>query len=226
MSKHLQRDLDNLQRDLLALAASVEDAIHKAIRALQERDPAPAQQVIAGDTQIDEEENHVEEECLKILALHQPVAVDLRRIAAALKINTDLERMADLAEDIAERALHLADLPQVPVPKKLQHMTDLTTTMVRHSLDAFVNLDSRQARRVCRLDDEVDRYNNEIIDELIHVMQESPEMVEPGLSLFSATRHLERIADHATNIAEDVVYLVEGNIIRHRSAAEEVAQEP
>jgi phosphate transport system protein len=226
MSKHLQRDLDNLQRDLLALAASVEGAIHKAIRALQERDPAPAQQVIAGDTQIDEEENHVEEECLKILALHQPVAVDLRRIAAALKINTDLERMADLAEDIAERALHLADLPQVPVPKKLQHMTDLTTTMVRHSLDAFVNLDSSQARRVCRLDDEVDRYNNEIIDELIHVMQESPEMVEPGLSLFSATRHLERIADHATNIAEDVVYLVEGNIIRHRSAAEEVAQEP
>jgi phosphate transport system protein len=221
MAKHLQRDLDNLQRDLLALAASVEEAIHKAIRALQEREADPAEEVIAGDTQIDQEENHIEEECLKILALHQPVAVDLRRIAAALKINTDLERMADLAEDIAERALHLARLPVIPVPAKLQRMTDLTATMVRQSLDSFVNLDPRQARRVCRLDDDVDRYNNEIIQELIGLMQESPAKVEAGLSLFSATRHLERIADHATNIAEDVVYLVEGTIIRHHPGAVE-----
>jgi phosphate transport system protein len=221
MSKHLQRDLEYLQRDLLALAASVEEAIHKAIRALQRREADPAEEVIAGDAQIDQEENHIEEECLKILALHQPVAVDLRRIAAALKINTDLERMADLAEDIADRALHLARLPVVPIPEKLQRMTDLATSMVRQSLDAFVNLDARQARRVCRLDDEVDRYNNEIIRELIDMMQESPTKVEAGLSLFSATRHLERIADHATNIAEDVVYLVEGTIIRHRPAAVE-----
>src|SRR5437763_8902409 len=187
MAKHLQRDLENLQRDLLALAASVEEAIHKAIRALQQREADPAEQVIAGDAQIDSEENHIEEECLKILALHQPVAVDLRRIAAAVKINTDLERMADLAEDIAERALHLARLPEIPIPEKLQRMTDLTTAMVRQSLDAFVNLDTRQARVVCRLDDEVDRYNAAIIEELIRVMQRSPEMVEPGLSLFSAT---------------------------------------
>src|SRR6516162_9774740 len=155
MSKHLQRDLEYLQRDLLGLAASVEEAIHKAIRALQRREAGPAEQVIAGDAQIDQEENHIEEECLKILALHQPVAVDLRRIAAALKINTDLERIADLAEDIAERALYLAQLPATAIPEKLQRMTDLTTTMVRMSLDAFVNLDARQARRVCRLDDEV-----------------------------------------------------------------------
>ncbi|HEV2948243.1 MAG TPA: phosphate signaling complex protein PhoU, partial [Gemmataceae bacterium] len=155
---------------------------------------------------------------------HQPVAVDLRRIAAALKINTDLERMADLAEDIADRALHLARLPVVPIPEKLQRMTDLATSMVRQSLDAFVSLDARQARRVCRLDDEVDRYNNEIIRELIDMMQESPTKVEAGLSLFSATRHLERIADHATNIAEDVVYLVEGTIIRHRPAAVEAEE--
>ena len=219
MSKHLQRDLDDLQHDLLALAASVEEAIHKAIRALQERDAGLARQVIDGDNQIDQEENHVEEESLKILALHQPVAVDLRRIAAALKINTDLERMADLAEDIAERALRLTQLPPIAVPEKLQHMTDLTTSMVRQSLDAFVNLDTRQARRVCRLDDEVDRYNEAIIDELLEVMRAAPDLVEPGLSLFSATRHLERIADHATNIAEDVVYLVEGEIVRHRPAA-------
>src|SRR5262249_51791926 len=153
-----------------------------------------------------------------ILALHQPVAVDLRRIAAALKVNTDLERMGDLAEDIAERVIHLTSLPPIPVPEKLQRMTDLTTSMVRQSLDAFVQLDTSLAYRVCRLDDEVDRYNNEIIQELIRMMQASPAMVEPGLSLFSATRHLERVADHATNIAEDVVYLVEGTIIRHRPA--------
>jgi phosphate transport system protein len=219
MSKHLQRDLESLQRDLLTLAASVEEAIHKSTRALQERDAEQAEQVIAGDSVIDQEENHIEEECLKILALHQPVAIDLRRIAMALKINTELERMADLAEDIAERALHLARLPVVPIPEKLQRMTDLATSMVRESLDAFVNLDTRQARRVCRLDHEVDRYNNEIIQELVGMMKESPTKVEAGLSLFSATRHLERIADHATNIAEDVVYLVEGTIIRHLPAA-------
>ena len=221
MSKHLERDLDNLQRDILALAASVEDAIHKSIRALQDRDASLARQVIAGDTAIDEEENHIEEECLKLLALHQPVARDLRRITAALKINSELERMADLAEDIAERALHLSQLTSIPMPFKLQRMTDLTTSMVRQSLDAFVNLDVRLAKLVCRLDDEVDSYNHDIIEELIEIMQQSPGMVEPGLSFFSATRHLERIADHATNIAEDVIYLVEGEIVRHRPSAVE-----
>src|SRR5207248_7052176 len=144
--------------------------------------------------------------------------------AAALKIHTDLERMADLAEDIAERALHLAHLPAIPVPDKLQRMTDLTTAMVHQSLDAFVNLDARQARLVCRLDDEVDRYNTEIIRELITAMRATPAMVEPGLSFFSATRHLERIADHATNIAEDVVYLVEGEIVRHKSPGNKAAR--
>jgi phosphate transport system protein len=216
MSKHLERDLDNLQSDILAMAASVEEAVHKAIRALQERDPQLAKEVMEGDSRIDEDENRVEEECLKMLALHQPVASDLRRIAAALKINTDLERMGDLAEDIGERALLLARPPLIPIPEKLQRMTDLTTAMVRESLDSFVNMDVLQAQRVCRLDDEIDNYNREIIEEIIAIMQKLPEMVLPGLSLFSAVRHLERIADHATNIAEDVVYLVEGEIIRHR----------
>jgi phosphate transport system protein len=219
MSKHLERDLENLQRDILTQAASVEEAIHRAIRALQQRDAELAQEVIDGDSEIDQEENHVEEECLKILALHQPVAVDLRRITSALLINVDLERMADLAEDIAERALALTRLPPVPIPGKLQRMTDLTTSMVRQSLDSFVNLDVRLARLVCRLDDEVDRYNVEIIEDLIQSMRREPDTVEAGLSLFSATRHLERIADHATNIAEDVIYLVEGAIVRHRPAA-------
>src|SRR5260370_37279344 len=140
MSKHLERDLDNLQRDLITLASSVEEAIQKATSALKERQTDVAEEVIEGDNQIDQEENHVEEECLKMLALHQPVAVDLRRITAALKINAELERIADLAEDIAERAIHLSHLPPIPLPSKLQRMTDLTTSMVRQSLDAFVNL--------------------------------------------------------------------------------------
>jgi phosphate transport system protein len=131
-------------------------------------------------------------------------------------INIDLERMGDLAEEIAERVLEMAKLPMFPISDKLQHMTDLTTMMVRQSLDSFVELNTPQARSVMRMDDEVDRYNEEIIDEIVAVMKTSPTLIEPGLSLFSATRHLERIADHATNIAEDVVYLAEGEIIRHR----------
>jgi phosphate transport system protein len=219
MSKHLERDLENLQRDILSMGTAVEEAIYKAIRALQERDADLAHEVIDGDNEIDEQENHVDEECLKILALHQPVASDLRRIATSLLINVDLERMADLAVDIAERAVVLASPPFIPVPSPLQRMTDLTILMVRECLNAFVNLDTQQARRVVRLDDEVDRLNAAVIQELVETMRRSPDNIEPGLSLFNATRHLERIADHATNIAEDVVYLAEGEIIRHRPDA-------
>jgi phosphate transport system protein len=215
MSKHWERDLDNLQRHLMALAASVEEAIFKGTRALQERDIELAREVVEGDSAIDQEENYIENECLKLLALHQPVAIDLRRIIAALKINTDLERMADLAVNVAERALSLAELPRIAVPDKLQSMTDLTTSMVRQSLDAFVMLNVEQACRVIRLDDEVDRYNREIIAELMHHMQQTPDQVPACMAFFSAVRQLERIADHATNIAEDVVYLIEGEIIRH-----------
>src|SRR5215510_13730720 len=146
MSMHFQRDLDALQRDLFTLAGSVEDAIQKAIRSLRDRQPSVARQVIDGDDAIDDEENHIEEECLKLLALHQPVAIDLRRITAALKINSELERMADLAEDIAERSLHLLTLRSIPMPAKLQRMADLTTTMVRQSIDAFVRMDTGLAR--------------------------------------------------------------------------------
>ncbi len=219
MSKHLERDLETLQRDILGMGAAVEEAVYKAIRALQDRDADLAREVVAGDNAIDESQNRVEEECLKILALHQPVAIDLRRVAAVLAINVDLERMADLAVDIAERAEALADPPYVPVPDALQRMADLTTTMVRQCLDAFVHLDVPRARRVVRLDDEIDRLNADIIAEVVGTMRGAAAYIEAGLSLFSAVRHLERIADHATNIAEDVVYLVEGEIVRHRPDA-------
>jgi phosphate transport system protein len=219
MSKHLQRELTNLNRALLDLAAAAEEAIRTAIVALQQSDTQAARRVIASDVVIDEEENRIDEMCLRALALYQPVAIDLRRIVAMLKINTELERMADLAEDIAERALALAALPPIPAPPLLQKMTDRTAAMVRQSLDAFLNLSAREARSVCQQDDEIDGYNKTIIDDLVNLMRGSPDLVEPGLSYFSAVRHLERIADHATNIAETVIYLVEGEIVRHRLAA-------
>jgi phosphate transport system protein len=219
MSKHLERDLEQLQKDILEMGAAVEEAITRAVRAVLDRDAELAREVIAGDTPIDLRENQVEEECLKILALHQPVAIDLRRITAVILINTDLERIADLAVEMAERAVHLAATPSMPIPAELPIMSDLATAMVRQCLDAFVHLDVGMARRVIRLDDEVDRHNAEIIAELIKVMKRSPDNIAPGLSMFSVVRHLERAADHATNIAEDVVYLVEGEIVRHRPEA-------
>jgi phosphate transport system protein len=215
MSIHLNRDLENVQRRVLALASTVEQIVDKSIRALFERDALLARSLMESDTSIDMEENLIEEECLKIFALHQPVAVDLRRVAAIVKINSDLERMADLAANIAERALALAQGPEVAVPASFRQMTDLANTMVRDSLDAFVELDVVLAKRVCRLDDEVDRYHRAIIDHVRDFMKQSPNNVDPGLHLISAARQLERVADHATNIAEDVVYLVEGKIIRH-----------
>jgi phosphate transport system protein len=218
MAMHLHRDLDKLSRDLVALASLVEAGLRNATRALCQRDARLARQVIAGDLQIDAEEIQIDEECLKILALHQPVAIDLRRIAAAMMVNTDLERIGDLSEEIAERALHLCTQPALPIPSKLLQMAELTTTMVSQCLDGFVQRNTTLAGRVLRLDDEVDGYNDEIIADLIETMKSSPHLVPAGLSLFSATRHLEQIADHATNIAEEVVYLVEGEVVRHRQS--------
>jgi phosphate transport system protein len=221
--KHLERDLERLQRDVLGLAAAVEEIIHRSISALYQRDTALAQQLIDSDEEVDARENQVCEECFQALALHQPVAGDLRRIVSIIMISTDLERMADLAVEIAERAQALAKETPIPIPVKLRQMTDLTTTMVHQSLDAFVNQDVELAKQVCRMDDVVDRLNSGIIDEIVGLMKQSTAHIEPGLSLFSAVRHLERIADHATNIAEDVVYLVEGRIIRHHPEAIDVS---
>ena len=218
MSRHLERDLERLQKRIVGFAGIVEESIFKAVQAMQDYDVEQAKEVIDGDEAIDRGENEIAEECLKLLALHQPVATDLRRIATTFMITTDLERMGDLARHIAEAAVTLSGA-RFPIPTKLTQMTDITTTLVRQSLDSFVNMDSSLARKVVRMDDEVDRYNDEIIAEMIVEMKKSPDAVEPGLTIFSATRHLERIADHATNIAEDVIYLVEGEIVKHRPEA-------
>ena len=216
MTKHLQRDLDSLHQEILSLSATVEEMIDKAATALSERRPDLADEVMQSDNEVDQMEVHIEEECLKILALHQPVAIDLRRIATVLKVNSDLERIADLAVNVAERAKALDEYPTFPLPSKLLRMATMASQMVRGALDAFVSLDAVNALRLIALDETVDELNVEIIGELQALMQANPEQVAPALFCFSATRHIERMADHATNIAEDVVYLVEGDIVRHR----------
>ena len=215
----MQRDLERLQALVLKMAGYVEGAVYSSIRALRDRDREASKKVMDGDTEIDMLENDVQEECLKILALHQPVAVDLRRITAIMLISTDLERMGDLAVGIAERAEMLATPPFISVPERLAHMTVATTDMVRKALDAFVHRDPVAAREVVKLDDVVDADNDQIIEWLTAEMKKSPDLIDAGISMFSAVRHLERIADHATNIAEDVIYLVEGEMVRHHPEA-------
>ncbi len=217
MSIHLIRDLESLHRDILSMCASVEEMIHQAIADLSAPNAQIAVELARRDDEIDRWDVRIEEDCLKILALHQPVAIDLRRIASVLKITAELERVADLAVHIAERASALSRWPEVAVPDKLKLMARLALDMLHRAIDAYVVLDSHMAREVCAEDDRVDQMNREIIRDLSEVMKASPNLVDPVLHLFSASRHVERIADHATNIAEDVVYLVEGAIIRHRS---------
>jgi len=217
MSLHLERDIENLQHELLGLSAMVEQMVNKATRALRERDAMLAHEVVDADEEIDHREVRIEEECLKMLALHQPVAIDLRRIATAMKVNNDLERVADLAVNIAQRALSLVEYPDFFVPETLDRMVTLATQMVSEAIDALVQLDTEAARRVCARDDEVDALNRKVIDEMLVLMQSRADKVNAALHCFSATRHLERIADHATNIAEDVIYLVNGEIARHRT---------
>ncbi len=211
----MQRDLNALQQQLLKMAGNVEDAIHSATRALETRDAALAERVIAGDDAIDRLENEVQEECLKILALHQPVAVDLRRISSILLITTDLERMGDLAVGVAEQAVALSHPPYPEIPARFNPMTMRATEMVKRALNALVRSDAAEARAVMKMDDDVDADNDAILAEVIERMKRTPGGIDAGLALHAAVRYVERIADHATNIAEDVIYLVEGAMVRH-----------
>ena len=216
MSKHLQNDVDNLHRRLMALFGVVEQMADKAVQALCENRVELAQQVIDTDDQVNQTEVEIEEDCLKILALHQPVAADLRRVTTVMKINSDLERIADLACNIAERAQCMHQHAYFPIPEQLTPMVRQATLMVRIALDSFVESDVHLAKKVIQIDEEVDNYNLAVINELMSLMQQDQSLVEPALHCFSASRHVERIADHAENIAEDVIYLVDGDIIRHR----------
>jgi phosphate transport system protein len=216
MPKHLRREIEKLKKQILAIGAVVEDSLHKAARALQSRDSKMAEQVIGTDIEIDRREVDMEEECLKVLALYQPVASDLRLIVAILKINNDLERIGDLAVNIAERAIFIATQKPVDAPLDFAAMAEKTEEMLRKSLDALVDSDATLAHRVCLADDEVDAMNKEMHLQVQEGMRRYPDQIEPLIHLLSASRHLERIADHATNIAEDVIYMIEGRIVRHK----------
>ncbi|TWU11470.1 hypothetical protein CA54_02770 [Symmachiella macrocystis] len=216
MSRHLTRDLETLHRNMLLMCGMAEELVHKSLAALQEPDSAVCHDLVTQDDAIDDLDVRLEEDCLKILALYQPVADDLRRITTVLKITGELERVADLGVNIAERAASLASGPVVTIPETLERMAGEALSMLHDSIDALVQLDSHLARRVCTRDETVDEYNRNIIQELTETMKRTPDLIEPMMHLFSVSRHVERVADHATNIAEDVIYLVEGEIVRHR----------
>ena len=215
MTRHLQRELDRLKKRILSLGAIVEERVRMAVKAIETRDGKLAQNIIDKDYEIDEAEMEIEEECLKILALHQPVAVDLRFLSAVIKINNDLERIGDEAVNIAERVRIIAKREKLDIPFDFSLMAGKSEAMLKRSLDAVVNMDLDMAVKVCLSDDEVDDFQNKAYDVIKQAIHDHPERVAYLINLLLISRHLERIADHATNIAEEVVYMIEGEIVRH-----------
>jgi len=213
--RHFIEELENLQGRLLEMGTLVESAIHNSVRALMERSEALAQQVLGNEDRINHLEIEIDDLAVRLLALQQPMARDLRFLTAAIKINTDLERMGDLAVNIVERAVALMGRPPVTPMIDIPQLARTTESMVRKSLDAFVKREPELARSVLQSDDMVDRLRDSIHSELISFMQEDPESIPQALDLILVARHLERIADHATNIAEDTLFLVKGVDVRH-----------
>ncbi len=217
MARHIERQIDGLKERILKVGTLVEEAISKSITALINCDTHLAQRVMASDEEIDRMEVEVEEECLKILALYQPVAADLRFVVAVLKINNDLERMGDLAKNIAKRVSQLAGCGQIDLPPEIRGMAMQAQEMVRQCLDAVVQGDIALARQVREDDDLVDDGRQRIQRWVMQGIKDDPENAESLLRINSVSKHIERIADMATNIAEDVIYMVQGEIVRHRA---------
>lgn len=217
MSSHLEREIERLKKKILSLSAMVEESVAHAVQALRDRDRALARRVIDGDVEIDNLEVEIEEECQKILALHQPVANDLRYIIAVLKINAELERVGDASVNIGERAVVLSEIERVDIPFDFSGMAEKARSMLQRSLDALVNQDSELAYAVIAADDEIDAINREMYDQVKTGIRKHPEHLEALIHLLSVSRHLERIGDHASNIAEDVIYLTKGDIVRHKT---------
>jgi phosphate transport system protein len=215
MARHLQVEIEKLKKKILLIGAMVEEALQKSVQAVLDRDAALALSVIEHDQDIDRMEVELEEECLKVLALHQPVAVDLRFIVAILKINNDLERIGDLAVNVAGRARFLAQAEKVEIPYDLKSMFSEVRAMLKNSLDALVNLDLDLANGVCIADDKVDEANRKMYQQVMQAIRKKPDQLEAYINMLSVSRYLERIADHTTNIAQDVIYLMEGEIVRH-----------
>jgi phosphate transport system protein len=207
--------LETIKKRILTLGSMVEDLVHDSVQAVDRVDADLADRIIKRDREINETEVDIEEECLKVLALHQPVAVDLRFIIAVIKINNELERIGDQAVNIAQRVQVIAKRPKPPFWFDYSEMGEKAQKMLRMSLDALVNMDVDLAYRVITMDDEVDQIKSDAYDKIKQAIQDLPERVGYYINLLLISRHLERLADHATNIAEEVIYLVEGEIFRH-----------
>jgi len=218
MQRHFHEELEALKQTLLAMGGLVEDQIRRVMHALVERDDALAREVIERDRQVNTYDVEVDEKCVELLALQQPAASDLRFITTAMKIVTDLERIGDQAVNIAQRAIELGREPQLKPYIDLPRMAEKAERMVKESLDAFVNRDAELARRVCGEDDQVDALKEQVFRELLTFMMEDPRTIPRAIRLILISRFLERVADHATNIAEMVIYLVEGKMVRHTLA--------
>jgi phosphate transport system protein len=219
MAENLNRRLEQLKDEVVYVGALVEAALAKAIAALRTRDEQLAREVIQADCEIDGMEVTVEKDCLTILALLQPVALDLRFVVAVLKINNDLERIGDLAKNIAKRVLVISRVPTIEIPVEFAEMARLAQAMVKQSLDALVTGNVALARQVRSDDDAVDELRDLIEAQLLDEIAEQPEQTETLLKVASVARHLERLADMTTHIAEEVIYMVEGAIVRHRAGA-------
>jgi phosphate transport system protein len=217
MTKHFQRELEKIKKMILSLGAMVEDRVRLAILAINESNAEYAEKIIRSDYEIDEMEVEVEEECLKVMALHQPVAVDLRFLVVVIKINNDLERIGDEAVNIARRVKTIAKFGERESPFDYSEMAEKAELMLKMSLDALVNLDDDLAWQVVTLDDEVDDAQQEAYEQIKNEIFESSDQLKFWINVFLISRHLERLADHATNIAEEVIYLIEGEIVRHET---------
>jgi len=217
MERHFDQQLGALRKNLIQMASLVETAIANAIKSLIERDSKLAQGVIKSDEDIDSLELEIDKQCVDLLALRQPLAIDLRFITSSIKITNNLERMGDLAVNIAERVIPLSQEPQLKPLIDIPRMATITQTMVKDSIDAFVNRDTELARSVYERDSTVDALNDQIFRELLTYMMQDPRNITRAVHLVLISRHLERIADHSTNIAEEVVYIVKAKVVKHRS---------
>jgi phosphate transport system protein len=215
--RHFQQELELLKGKLLEMSALVESAVYRSVQGVVEKNEELAQQVLKNEARINQLEIEIDDMAISLLVLQQPVAADLRLITAAIKINTDLERMGDLAVNIAESALSLMKEPVIRPLIDIPHIAGLAQSMVRKALDAFVNRDTELARSVLASDDAVDNMRTANYHELISFMENNPQQISQALYLLSVVRNLERIADHATNIAEDVLFLVKGIDVRHHN---------
>jgi phosphate transport system protein len=217
--RHFEQELDQLKGKLLEMSALVEAAVQRSVSAVVQKDRSAAEQVLRDEARINQLEMEIDEFAINLLATQQVVAADLRLVVAALKINTDLERMGDLSVHIAQRAISLLSEPVIRPMVDVRHMSSLVESMVRKSLEAFVANDADMARSVLASDDAVDSLRTASYHELVSFMEKDPQHIPQALDLIGITRSLERIADHSTNIAEDVMFLVKGIDVRHHAEA-------